>query len=102
MFRWSFLLLTLCGCAHLLPPPPPPPLSPDAAAFFAHADSEEHAGSLVVDFDALRELGFLKPVPPGEHSLWSDLVSYTLPTIAGELKNEPEGQLLARSAVLFA
>jgi hypothetical protein len=102
MFRWSLLVLALSGCAHLFPPPAPPPLSPDASAFFDHADAEDNSGSVVVDFDVLRELGFLKPVPAGEHSLGSDLIAYTLPTIAGELKNEPEGQLLARSAVLFA
>src|SRR4051812_34461685 len=101
MFRSSVLAIFLCGCAHLMPATPPP-ISPEATNFFARADGEENAASLVVDVDALRALGFLKPVAPGQHSVWSDIVAYSLPMIAGELRNEPEGALLARSAVLFA
>jgi hypothetical protein len=99
---WPALAAVLfVACAHV-PIPPPEPLSPEAAAFFARAESEDNAGSVVLDVDALRALGFLRPAPPGHHSIWSDLIAYTLPTVAGEFRNQPEGPLIARSAVLFA
>jgi hypothetical protein len=93
------LILLQVSCAHV---PPPSPLSNDAARFFARADSDDNAGSAILDLDALRALGFLKPAPQGQHSVWSDLVAYTLPTVAGEFRNQPEGPILARTAVLFA
>ncbi len=102
MRRALIFLPLLCACAHVLTPPGPPPLSQEADNFFAEADSDDNGGSIIVDLDAVRQLGFLKPAPAGQHSVWSDFVGFTLPQLAADLKNPADRDLMARAAVLFA
>src|SRR4051794_32159823 len=60
--RLTALLAALwVGCSTTPPPPsappPPPPLSPEAAAVFARAEVPGPGAALVVNLDALQELG---------------------------------------------
>jgi type IV pilus assembly protein PilA len=80
----------------------PPGITAEAAAAFGRVAVEGFGGSLVLDLDALRLLGFR----PGEgRSAADDLVVdmgvQLLPMIAGEAKDDAESAALARAAVLL-
>ncbi len=80
----------------------PQSVSTEAAGLFARADQAGAGGSLVLDFEVMRELGFLNPEQNGDANAAVDMLLYALPGIAAEGKDEAFGQLAARAAVLVA
>ncbi len=80
----------------------PPRISPEAAAAFGRAQVEGIGGSLVVDVDALRALGF-RPGrdQAGRGDLVVDLAVELLPTLAVTTGEEPAAAVMARAAVLL-
>jgi hypothetical protein len=78
-------------------PPPPPPLSPEAAAVFARAEAPGQGGALVVNLDALEQLG-LSAKGPTMHQL-AGAASAVLAQLSTE---EGESRQLARGAAAAA
>lgn len=90
------------GCSTTPPtptkPPPPAPLSPEAAAFFARAEAPGPGAAMVVNLDALEELGLVAKGPT-LHQL------ATLGTFAMSQLSTGEGseaRLFARGAAVSA
>jgi type IV pilus assembly protein PilA len=80
----------------------PRPISSEAAAAFARAEVTGMGGSLVIDAEVLRELGFqprAEETPNGDFLL--DLLVRVLPAFAAEMKDDPAAPILARTAVLL-
>jgi type II secretory pathway pseudopilin PulG len=85
----------------------PQSISKEAAAVFGRAEVVGIGGSLVVDAEVLRELGFVhggKDNPNAE--LIPDLAIAFLPALAAEAMSHPKdaayGKMMARAAVLIA
>ncbi|BDG04210.1 type IV pilin protein [Anaeromyxobacter oryzae] len=79
------------------------PISPQAAAAFSHAQVDGVGGSLVIDAEKMRELGFRPSEDQAKDGdLLLDLAVALLPAVAAEMKDDPAAAVLARSAVLLA
>lgn len=78
----------------------PAALSKDAEAIFSRAELEGPGGSLVVDLEQLRVLGFLRTTEAQTGGAVTDLLMFLLPGVAAELKDDPAGPVVARSAIL--
>ena len=101
--RLIALFAALCvGCSTTPPTPPtpspPPPLSPEAAAVFARAEAPGPGAALVVNLDALEELG-LAGKGPTLHQLATVSTAIMAQLAAGEGE---EARLFARGAVVSA
>ncbi len=81
------------------PPPPPPPLSPEAAALFTRAETPGPGAALVVNMDAMDQLG-LTGKGPTMHQLGG--VAITVMAQLSGSKDPKEASLFARSAVMTA
>lgn len=79
----------------------PKPISAEAAAAFGRAEAGEMGGSLVIDAEVMRELGFRPGGDAAQGELAVDFAVNLLPMVAAELKDET-GPMLARAAVLLA
>lgn len=81
----------------------PRPISTEAAAAFARAEFSGMGGSLVIDGEVLRELGFRPSPDAGQRGdLLLDFAVSLLPMMAAEMKDESAGPILGRTAVLLA
>ncbi len=101
--RLTALLATLwVGCTTTPPPPPgpppPPPLSPEAAAFFSRAEAPGTGAALVVNLDALEELG-LAGKGPTMHQLAGIATAVMSQLAVGE---DEDARMFARGAVVGA
>ncbi|XXF78926.1 hypothetical protein P2318_03975 [Myxococcaceae bacterium GXIMD 01537] len=100
----SAALMVGCASQQRVPDAPPPAspvpaerlLSPDAAAFFAHAEAPGSGGSLVVNLDALEALGV-----EGKGRALRQLAGFAASSLPQWVPNADEGDrdLLARGAV---
>jgi len=78
-------------------------ITAEAAAAFGRTQPDGPGGTLVLDVDALRELGF-RPADgkdPEGNLLLLDLAVEALPAVAAEMGDAPAAAPLARSAVLL-
>jgi type IV pilus assembly protein PilA len=81
----------------------PQQISKEAAAAFGHVEASGMGGALVVDAEAMKGLGFGATAEQEQAGgAMIDLAASLLPLVATELKNDPEGPMLARAAVLVA
>lgn len=77
-------------------------ISAEAAGLLAKADQPGPGGSLVVDLEGLRELGFIRADPKTPGNPLADMLLLTLPAAAVAVKDEAAGPLVARAAVMVA
>jgi hypothetical protein len=96
----ALLAALAAGCSTTPPapptPPPPPPLSPEAVAVFARAEAQGPGGALVVNLDAIEQLG-LAGKGPTLHQLGGVATAVMAQMSAGEGE---EARLFARGAVV--
>ncbi|WP_224242935.1 type IV pilin protein [Hyalangium gracile] len=90
------------GCSTTPPtppaPPPPPPLSPEAAAVFARAEAPGPGAALVVNLDALEELGLVAKGPTLRQL--ANVATFAMAQLStGE---DSDARLFARGAVVSA
>jgi hypothetical protein len=101
----ALLAALVAGCsttpAAPPPPPPPPPLSPEAAAVFARAETPGPGAALVVNMDALKELG-LAGKGPTLHQLSGVALTVMAQLATSKNPRDQEASLFARSAVMVA
>jgi type IV pilus assembly protein PilA len=77
-------------------------ISAEAAAAFGRAQADGMGGSMVLDLDAFRELGFRPGAGQDQAGgLLVDLGVQSLAAFAAELKDDPSAAVIARSAVLL-
>ncbi len=95
----ALLAALAAGCATTptTPPGPPPraPLSPEAAAFFARAEAPGPGGALVVNLDALEDLGLAGKGPTLDQLM--GLATAALAQLS--TGDDAEAAVLARAAV---
>jgi hypothetical protein len=75
-------------------------LSKDADALFSRAEQPGPGGSLVVDLEQWRVLGFLRASEGQAASAVVDTLMFLLPGVAAEMKDDGSGPLVARTTVL--
>jgi type II secretory pathway pseudopilin PulG len=104
--RLMVLLAALAaGCSTTPPappsPPPPPPLSPEATAVFARAETQGPGAALVVNMDALEQLG-LAGKGPAMRQLGGVAITVMAQLSASKDPDDHEASLFARSTVMAA
>ncbi len=78
----------------------PEKLAKDADALFSRAELPGPGGSLVVDLEQWRALGFLRASEGQAASAVVDTLMFLLPGVAAEMKSDSAGPLVARTTVL--